>query len=133
MNQDSVRPLRLESLDSLLAAMRGAVVHDPENPSSRPVRFLIHNVAYKSINGHNAILDVAAAKEPGMMYVPCSEISPSSGALVLMLDPCRTARCRPQRRMPALPRLYAGFFVSRYDEVSRSQFPAVPNSFIQVQ
>jgi hypothetical protein len=133
MNQDSVGPLRLETPGSLLATMGGAVVHYPENSWSRPVRFFIHDLAYKGVNWHNAILDIATTKKSGIMDVPFGEISPSSGTIVLMLDPCRTARPRWQRRMPALSRLYAGFSVGRYDEFRESQFPAVPNSLIQVQ
>ena len=133
MDQNSIWPLRLEALDSFFTAMRGTVVHYPENAPSRLVRFLIHDISDEAIDRSDAVLDLATTKEPPVMHVPCRQVRPGSASPVLVLDSHRAAGCWRQRRMFALPRLNTGFLVGGNDEFSRSQFLAVPNPLIQVQ
>ena len=54
--------------------------------------FLIHDLANGTVDRHNPIFCLAAAKEFGSMNIPCSQIGPGPGSPVFMLDQHGTAR-----------------------------------------
>ena len=58
-------PLGAKALDGFLAAMRRAVVHDPEDTVRRLVGLLTHNLRDQAVGGGDAALDLAATEQLG--------------------------------------------------------------------
>jgi len=71
---DQGRPLVLKAPDGLRAAMRGAIVHDPEDTVSRTVGFSTHHLGHQPIKGSDAVYGFATAEEFGVVNVPSSDI-----------------------------------------------------------
>src|ERR1700730_18918162 len=94
VHQDDVSPLRVKALDSFLAAMRRAVVHDPEDTVCRLVGLLTHDLSDQAVGGGDAALDLAATEQLGAMHIPSGQIGPCALAKILMFDPHGALRCR---------------------------------------
>ena len=63
MNEDGVGPLVAKTLDGFLAAMSGAVVHDPKDAASGLVGLLAHDFTDEPIHGSDSTLDFAATED----------------------------------------------------------------------
>src|SRR2546427_10377220 len=74
MNQNQVRMLLLQSLAGSLPAVRGAVVHNPEDPLGRPVRFLAHDLLDQAVEGSDPGSRVTIAKGLGAPDIPGCQI-----------------------------------------------------------
>ena len=59
----------LESGNAARPAMRGAIVHDPEDPASLVVRRLVHDLVDQSFERGDAGLEFAAAKHFGAVDI----------------------------------------------------------------
>jgi hypothetical protein len=69
--------------------MGRAVIHDPEDSSSLGIRWLGHHVVHKPIEGHNAGLRLASAKEFDSVDVKGREICPRPASGILMFTGVR--------------------------------------------
>jgi len=87
VDEDRVGPFGAEAVDSFLAAMSGAVVHDPEGAASGLVGLLVHDFTYETPYWGHPILDFAAPEDFGAMNVPSGQVGPGTFAKVLMLNP----------------------------------------------
>lgn len=106
-----------QSFHASLASMRGAVVHDPEHAACGVVRWLAHDLIDQSPKGLNASGRFAAPEQFDPMHVERSEIGPGAAPSILMLDAHWHFRRDRQARMNPKPRLDAGLFVGRDDEL----------------
>ena len=114
-----VGPLRAEAVDRLLAAMGGAVVHDPEDAPCRFIGLLAHDFLNQAIDRRNAAFLFAAAEHLGPMYIPRGQIGPGAFTEVFVFDSGGTTGCGSQCRLLAAARLNTAFFVGGDDEFTR--------------
>src|SRR5216683_120568 len=104
---DLVGPPGAEAGGGALAAMRGAIVDDPEYAAGGSVRLFAHDLSDQALEGDDAGLALAAAEQLGAMHVPGGDVCPSAGACVFVLDVNRSSWSRRQRGMFAPARLDA--------------------------
>ena len=76
MHDNQSWKLLLESGNAARPAMRGAIVHDPEDPARLVVRRLAHDLVDQSLEGGDAGLVFAAAKHFGAVDIEGSQIGP---------------------------------------------------------
>src|SRR5438093_11097489 len=84
----------LKASDRSLAAMRGAVVHDPKDVTGIAVRRRGHDLRDEAIEGLDAGGLLATAEDLCSVYIERSHIGPGATASVLVLDACRLSRTR---------------------------------------
>ena len=99
--EEHVGPLRAQAVDRLLAAMGGAVVHDPENAPCGFIGLLAHYFLNQAIDRGDTAFCFATAEHFGSMYVPRSQVCPCAFTEILMFDSGGTTRRRSQRRLLA--------------------------------
>ena len=133
MDEDGVGPFGAEAVDGLLAAMSGAVVHDPEDAASGLVGRLVHDFTDETLYWSHPVLDVAAPEELGAMNVPSRQVGPGTLAKVLMLSPDGAVWTGRQRRLFSASRLNARLLVGRDHEVIGAQWRALPNALVEVE
>ena len=133
MDEDRVGPFGAVAIDSFLATMSGAVVHDPEDAASRLVGLLAHDFTDETLYRSHPVLDLAVAEEPGAMNVPSSQIGPGTSAKVFMLDSGGAVRSGWQCRLFSAPGLNTRLLVSRDHEVISAQCSALPHALIEVK
>ena len=119
MYEGHVGPLRAEAVNRPLAAVGGAVVHDPENAPCRLVGLSAHDFLNQAIDRRNAAFLFAAAEHLGPMYVPRGQIGPSAFTEIFVFDSGGTTGRGSQRRLLAATGLNTAFFVRRDDELTR--------------
>ena len=125
--------LLLKSRDTSGAPMRGAVVHDPEDPASCVIRRLAHDLRDQSFEWGDAVLALTSAKHFGVMDIKGGEVRPRSTALVFMLNAHgRTGQAR-QGGLSARACLDAGLLVCGHHELIVAQRPPIPASFVQIE
>ena len=83
---DERGPLSAEAIRSLLTAMVGAIVHDPEDAPGRAIGLLVHDLGDQAIKRADAGFHLAAAEDLGPPHVPGRQISPGASPLVFMFD-----------------------------------------------
>jgi hypothetical protein len=98
MDRNQARIFRLESGHAARPAMRGAIVHDPEDPAGLVVGWLVHNVADQSLERRDAGLAFTAAKHFGAMDIEGGQVSPGAATDVFVLDAHGHTRLGWQRR-----------------------------------
>lgn len=133
VDQDRVGPSGAETIDGFLAAMSGAVVHDPEDATSRFVRLLTHDFRHEALHRSNSVLDFAAAEDFSTMNIPSSQIGPSASTKVFMLNSGRAIRSERQRRLFPAASLNACLLVCRDDEVIMVQGSAFPDAVVEIE
>ena len=121
VDEDRVGPLGAVAIDSFLATMSGAVVHDPEDAASGLVGLLAHDFTDETLYRSHPVLDLAVAEELGAMNVPSGQIGPGTSAKVFMLDSGGTVRSGWQCRLFSAPGLNTRLLVSRDHEVISAQ------------
>src|SRR5207244_8015231 len=84
VDEDCVGPLVAKALDSFLAAMSGAVVHDPKDAASGLVGLLSHDFADEPIHRSNPALDFAATENLRPRDIPSRQVAPGPSATVLV-------------------------------------------------
>jgi len=116
-----------------LAAVRRAVVHDPEHAARGVVRWLAHDLIDQSLEGRDAGGCFAATEHPGAMHVQRSQVGPGATASVLVLRAHRLAGSGRQARLDTQPGLDAGLLVGGDDELVLAQRLPLPAPLVQVQ
>ena len=130
MDEDCVGPLVAKTLDGFLAAMSGAVVHDPKDAASGLVGLWAHDFADEPIHGSDSALDFAATENLRPMDIPSRQVGPGALAKVLVLDAHGAVGSRRQSRVFAAAGLNAGFLVRRNDVVIDAQWSALPSALV---
>ena len=133
VNEHEVRPAGLQALTGPVAAMRGPVVHDPEDAASRPIGGLTHDLGDQALKGRDAGGEFAAAKHFRAVHVPGRQICPCSRPFVLVLHEHGPARRGRQRGMDAPARLNAGLLVGAQDVFTSAHGVPLPPSFVEIQ
>jgi len=121
MDRNEARIFRLESGHAARSAMRGAIVHNPEDPASLVVGWLVHDVADQSLERRDAGLAFTAAKHFGAVDVEGRQVGPRAATDVFVLDAHGHARLRWQRRVYTRPRLDAGLLIGGQHELVIAQ------------
>lgn len=130
---DDVGKGGLETLDGGLAAMRGAVVNDPEDAAGVAVRGLVHDLCDQAIKWVDAGGFLAPAKELRSVNVEGGQIGPGAAAAVLMFDAGGLSLTRRQRRVPPDSGLDTVFLVGTDDEIVGFEGVALPLPAVEVQ
>jgi hypothetical protein len=133
MDENRIGPLLAQAKDGLLAAVGGAVVHDPEDTACGLVGLLAHYLADQPIVGGDPRFGFAAPKDLSAMDIPSSQVGPCSLAKVLMLDAGRAMGSRRQGGMFPTPGLDAGLFVGRQDVVIDTERHPLPSALIEIE
>src|SRR4029453_4704100 len=101
--------------------MRRAVVHNPKQPFTRPIRFLSQHLLDQPAKGFNASLRFTPAYYISPTHIPGRQILQGTTALVFVLDIGRAPRCGRQGRMAAAAGLDAGLLVGTENVVLGTQ------------
>src|SRR5215469_4047225 len=115
------------------SAMRGAIVHDPEDPPGAPVRSLGHYLAHQTIERCDPGLGLAAAEESGVVNIEGREVGPRTDAAVFMLDPSGPCGLWRQGWMFADARLDTGLLVGADHELISFQALTLPVPGVEIQ
>src|SRR5262245_49402228 len=113
--------------------MRRAVVHNPKQPFTRPIRFLSQHLLDEPAKGFNTGCRLTPTYHVSSTHVPGSQILQGTTALVFILDIGRAPRCGRQGGMAAAAGLDAGLLVGAEHVVLGPQALAWPHARIQVQ
>src|SRR5712691_1287614 len=131
MDQHDVGPSAAKASAGGFAAMRGAVVGNPEHPARGTVGLLAHDLRDEAFERSDPGLVLAASEQLGTMNIPGREVCPSALARILMLDVSGASWSRWQGRMLAASGLDAGLLVSAQHVVARPQNSAFPTTLIE--
>lgn len=123
----------LQSGNASRPTMRGAVVHDPEDPARLVVRCLLHDLVDQSLERRDASLALAAAKHFGAVDIEDGQVGPSAAALVFVLDAHGHAGLGRQRRVRTRARLNAGFLVGGQHELVITQHLPLPPPLVKIE
>jgi len=133
VDEDGIGPFVAQTVYGFLAAMSGAVVHNPKDTVSRLVGLLAHDLADEPIHRSNPTLEFTAPENSGPMDIPSCQVGPGACAGVLVLDARAAVGCGRQSRMDAAASLHAGLLVCGNDVVINAQRSALPNAFVQIE
>jgi hypothetical protein len=92
-----------------------------------------HHLLYQSVKRFNAILLLAAAKDPGMVDIQTSDVGPGAASKVLVLDLHRPTRAAGASGVFAAPGLNAGLLVGRDHELIVFQWLTLPLTGLQIE
>ena len=120
-------------LDTARAAMRGAIVHNPEDPTSGAIRFLVHDLGHQPVKRSDAAFGLATPKQPGAMHIQGGQIGPGAFSFVFMLNLHGPSGLRRHGRMQPPPRLNAGFLVGGDDKFIVAQRMVFPMALVEIQ
>jgi len=109
------------------------VIDDPEDAASVIVGRASHYLLDETVKGLDAVLGLAAPKDPGMVDIQTGNVGPGSAPKILVLYLHRATRAAGARRMFAPPGLNAGFFICGDNELIILQRLPFPCAGIQVQ
>src|SRR5699024_5074416 len=84
VDRDDPRPPVLDTIDTGLAAMGGAIVHGPEDPARRAIGLLGHDVFHEAGERRDAGFLLATAVDLRPAYVPSRQVGPGPLALVFV-------------------------------------------------
>ena len=77
---DLIEPTGMDgTMHGARPAMRGAIVHDPEDPASLVVGRLVHDVVDESLKRRDAGLALTAAKHFGAVDIECGQVEGNVG------------------------------------------------------
>src|SRR6266511_1315806 len=111
MNQHQVGIPLLQSLAGGFAAVRGAIVHNPENPLGLPVRFLTDDLLDQAVEWSDAGSRVTAAEDLGPPDIPGCQIGQGATAFIFKLNTQGLAGLGGLGGVDADSRLNAGFLI----------------------
>jgi len=97
VDEDGIGPFVAQTVYGFLAAMSGAVVHNPKDPASGLVGLLVHDFADEAIHRSNSAFDFTAAEDLCPMDIPSCQIGPGPFAKILVLDASGTVGSGRQR------------------------------------
>ena len=121
-----------EAPNTGLAAMRRAVVHDPEHSPRVAIERLRHDLGNQAIKRLDAGGLLATAEKLCAMNIHRGQVRPGATPRVLVLDTSGLAWTGRQGGMLSNARLDAGLFVSGEHELVVSQRMAFPVPRVQV-
>jgi hypothetical protein len=127
------RPTGLKTLDALLAAVNGAIIHDPKNACRRPIGFLAHHFADQAIKGFDAVLAYTATEEFGATDIPRREVDPGSLSLVLMLDESRSSWGGRKGRVLTVTRLNPSLLVGGEHKIFGTKRLSLPETLVEIE
>jgi len=133
MNGNDAGPALAQALDAGIAAVRGAVVHDPKHALCRAIRLLAHDLMHEAAEGRDASLAFTTTKELGPVDIPGRQIRPGAAADIFMLDSHAASGCGCQCRVSPAAGLDAGLLVGGDHEVVFRQGLALPAALVQIQ
>jgi hypothetical protein len=96
MDEPQIGPGTSSGASPTSPPMRGAVVHNPEDPRSRGVGLLSHHLIYQPVEGLNTVLRLAGSEELDAVDIPGNQVSHRPFTFVLMFDPHRPIFTRGQ-------------------------------------
>src|SRR5580704_6594758 len=117
VNQDQIWIGALQALHGSGAAVSRTVVDDPEDAARIVVWRSSHYLLYQAAKRLNAILLLAATKDPGVMYVQTGNVGPGPATKVLVFDLHRSAGSAGASGVFATSCLDAGLLVGRDHEL----------------
>src|SRR5215469_4798499 len=123
----------LQTLHRPGATVSGTVVDDPEDAASIVVWGSSHYLLDKAVKRCDAVLRLAASKDPGVVHVQTGDVGPGPAAKVFMLHLHRATRATGTSRVLAPSGLNAGFLVCRDHELIILQRVVFPRAGIQVE
>jgi len=115
------------------AAMRGAVVTDPEYASGRTVGFLAHDLVDQPVETVDARGRLAATEDLGAVHVPGGYVSQCAAALVLEFHSAGASRLGGLARVNPSTHLNAGLLVGAQYVIFLVQRLALPLSVVQIE
>jgi len=133
VNQHQLWIRTLQSLHGPGAAVSRTVVDDPEDAASIMVRWSSHDLLDEAVKGLDAVLGLAAAKDPGIVDIQSGDVGQGAAPKVLVLYLHRATRAASASGMFAPPGLNAGFLVGGDHELIILQGVAFPLAGIQIQ
>jgi hypothetical protein len=133
MQKDQLWIRALQALHGPEAPVSRAVVHNPEDPASIIVRRSSHYLLDEAVKGLDAVLGLAAAKNPGMVDIQTGDVGPGPAPKVLVLYLHRATRAAGTSRVFATPGLNAGFLVGGDHELVICQRLPFPGAGIQIE
>ena len=133
VDQDEARILLLESLYRGWAAMRGAVVDNPEHAPGVVVGRARHDLFDETVKRGHAGAGFAAAEYASVVNIECGQISPGPATFIFMFDFHRRTGLSRQTGVTRAPGLDAGFLVGRDDEFVAPKRFSVPHALVEVQ
>ena len=135
MDRNQPRIFLLESGDALCTAMRGAIVHDPENLAGLIVRRLPHDLVNQPLERGDTASALTTAKHLGAMPIEGSQVGPGAAAMVFMLDAHGRPRLGGQAGWAGWvftnPRLDARFLVGGEHELIVAEGLTLPDPLIE--
>jgi hypothetical protein len=109
------------------------VIDDPDDAAGIVVWRSSHNLLDETVKGCNAVLGLAAAKDPGTVNIQSGDVSPATASKVLVLDLHRPAWSASASGVFAAPCLDAGFLVGRDHELIVFQRLTLPLARIHIK
>jgi len=109
------------------------VTDDPEDTASIIVGRASHYLLDEAVKGCDAVLELAAPKDPGVVDIQTGDVGPGSAPKILVLYLHRATRAAGASGMFASPGLNAGFFVRGDHELIILQRLPFPCASIQIE
>ena len=122
-----------EALYRRLATVRRAIIHNPEDPARRAVRFHSHDLLHQSAERLDLRLRLATAQDSATANIPGGQVLKGSASLVFMLNAHRPPRAGRQGRVATDSGLNARFLIRTDDVVATTQRFAFPEAGIQIE
>ena len=134
MDEDHVRKGRAEPRDGRVAAVRRAVVRDPEDAIRCGIWRLRHHLRHQPVERNDPGRRLAAAEDCGPVHVERRQIGEGPPACVFVFD-WRIGCPGPGGRggVQSHPCLNTGLFIRAEDEIVRAQRLSFPAPGIEVE
>src|SRR5207249_7313264 len=133
VNQHQLWISTLQSLHGPGATVSRTVVDDPKDAASIHVRRSSHDLLDEAVKGLDAVLGLAAAKDPGIVDIQTGDVGQGAAPKVLVLNLHSATRPAGASGVFASSGLNAGFLVGRDHELIILQRLAFPFAGIQIQ
>jgi hypothetical protein len=116
-----------------LAAMRRAVIHNPEHAARGTLWLLGHHLIHQASESGLACARFTATEDLGTMHIPRGQVLQRSTARVFVLDTGRSKWAGRQRRMTAATHLNTRFLISAEHVLVRPERLALPRAGVQIE
>src|SRR5436309_13757684 len=132
VDEDKPGILLLETLNGGQAAMRGAVIDNPEDTASVVIRRPRHNLIHEAIKRSDATASLASTKDFGAVNIESGQVGPSSASFVFMFDFHGRLRLRRHSGVKPATCLNACLFIGGNHKFVVTKRLSAPNPLIQV-
>ena len=133
MNQNRLAISLPQSLCRRLAAVRGAIVHDPEDTAGGPVGLGPHNLLDQSTERVGPRIRLTPSQDAASADIPSHQVLQSSSSLVLVFHAQGTSWSGRQSRVTSDAGLAACPLIRADEVVPATQCFALPEAGIQVE